>query len=445
METRYFDSVPVPRAMVKFIVPTILSQMVTLLYNLADAFFVGHTNDPNQMAALTLSFPIFMFLTAIGNLMGIGANSLISRSLGEGDLGQAKKAGVYGVYGGILLAVLFSIVMALFMRPILTLVGASEHTYAYTASYLKWTVVIGGIPTVISLVLGHLVRAEGNTKQASIGMSIGGVLNIFLDPVLISWAGLGITGAAIATAFSNCIAMLYFFSVLYRNRKKSVLTLYAKDFTLDKNIIAQIILIGFPAAPVVLLGSTANIVLTHYMAPYGDINVAAFGVVQKIGTVTIQITMGITQGVMPLIGYNYGAGNHTRTREISRDTFLILALYAAACLIVIEVFPAQMIQIFTSEADTIQVGTSFLKCWILCTPGMCFVNLFNTIFQAMGKWQPSLFLSLFRQALLLIPLLIILNHVVGLYGLIWSQPISDTCSLILGIVLYRMLLRKTAL
>ena len=445
METQYFASAPVPKAMVKFIVPTILSQLVTLLYNLADAFFVGHTNDPNQMAALTLSFPIFMFLTAIGNLMGIGANSLISRSLGEGDLNQAKKAGLYGVYGGILLAVLFSIVMALFMRPILTLVGASEHTYAYTASYLKWTVVIGGIPTVISLVLGHLIRAEGNTKQASIGMSIGGVLNIFLDPVLISWAGLGITGAAIATAFSNCIAMLYFFSVLYQNRKTSVLALYAKGIAFERKILAQIILIGFPAALVVLLGSTANIVLTHDMAPYGDINVAAFGVVQKIGTVTIQITMGITQGVMPLIGYNYGAGNHARTREISRDTFLILALYAAACLIVIEAFPMQMIQIFTSEADTIQVGTSFLKCWILCTPGMCFVNLFNTIFQAMGKWPPSLFLSLFRQALLLIPLLIILNHVVGLYGLVWSQPISDTCSLILGIVLYRMLVRKTAL
>lgn len=444
METQYFDSVPVPKAMAKFIVPTILSQLITLLYNLADAFFVGHTNDPNQMAALTLSFPIFMFLTAIGNLMGIGANSLISRSLGEGDLRQAKKAGVYGIYGGALLAVLLSIVMALFMEPVLMLVGASEHTYAYTASYLKWTVVIGGLPTVVSLVLGHLVRAEGNTRQASIGMSLGGILNIFLDPVLISWGGLGITGAAIATAFSNCVAMVYFFSVLYRNRKTSVLTLYAKDINFDARILSQIILIGFPAALVVLLGSTANIVLTHYMAPYGDINVAAFGVVQKIGTVTIQITMGITQGVMPLIGYNYGAGNHARTREISRDTFLILTLYAAACLAVIEVFPAQMIRMFTSEADTVQMGTVFLKCWILCTPGMCFVNLFNTIFQAMGKWQPSLFLSLFRQALLLIPLLIILNHAVGLYGLVWSQPISDTCSLILGIILYRMLLRKTA-
>lgn len=445
MDTKYFASVSVPKAMIKFIVPTILSQLVTLLYNLADTFFVGHTNDPDQMAALTLSFPIFMFLTAIGNLMGIGANSLISRALGAGDLKRAEKSGVYGIYGGILLAVLFSIVMALFMRPVLNLVGASENTYYYTASYLKWTVVIGGIPTVISLMLGHLVRAEGNTKQASIGMAIGGLLNIFLDPVLISWGDLGITGAAIATAFSNCIAMLYFFSVLYRNRKKSVLTLYTKDFTLEKNIIAQIILIGFPAALVVLLGSTANIVLTHYMAPYGDINVAAFGVVQKIGTVTIQITMGITQGVMPLIGYNYGAKNYRRTREISRDTFIILAIYAAVCLIIIEAFPAQMIQLFTSEADTIQVGTSFLECWILCTPGMCFVNLFNTIFQAMGKWKPSLFLSLFRQALLLIPLLIVLNHVIGLYGLIWSQPISDTSSLVLGIILYRILLKKTAL
>ncbi|MDR3766397.1 MAG: MATE family efflux transporter [Butyricicoccus sp.] len=444
MDTRNFASTSVPRTMVKFIMPTVLSQLVTLLYNLADTFFVGHTNDPNQMAALTLSFPIFMILTAIGNLMGIGANSLIARSLGIGDRTQARKAGLYGVYGGVLLAALFSLVMALSMRPVLALVGASDNTYAYTASYLQWTVVVGGIPTVTSLVLGHLVRAEGNTRQASIGMSLGGVLNILLDPVLIMGAGLGITGATIATAFSNCVAMLYFLFVLYRNRKQSVLTLDGRHVGLDFHVVTQIVLIGIPAALVVLLGSTANIVLTHYMAPYGDINVAAFGVVQKIGTVTIQITMGITQGVMPLIGYHFGAGDHARTREICRDTFIILAVYAAACLLIIEAFPTQMIRIFTTEADTIAVGTLFLKCWIVCTPGMCFVNLFNTIFQAMGKWQPSLFLSLFRQALLLIPLLIVLDHTVGLYGLVWSQPVSDTCALLLGIVLYRVLLKKTA-
>lgn len=436
MEQEYFTSVPVPKAIAKFAVPTILSQMVTLAYNLADTFFVGHTGDPNQVAALTLSFPIFMSLTAIGNLMGVGANSLISRSLGSGDEKRAKYAGAFGLYGAICLTAILSVGLLLGMRPILTMVGASQDTYSYTSSYLMWTVVIGGIPTVCSLVLGHLIRAEGNSKQASIGMSLGGIINMVLDPLLIFAAHLGITGAAVATAASNLIAMGYFLGVLYRKHGKTVISLHPKYLRGLRDVFSQTLLVGFPAALVVILGSSANIVLTHYMAPYGDLNVAAFGVVQKIGTITIQITIGITQGIMPLIGFNYGAGNLSRTKEIIRDSIILLAIYSALCLSVIELLPGQLIRAFIPEEHTIAIGIAFLRRWILCAPGMCFVMLFNSVFQAMGKWKQSMFLSIFRQALLLIPLLIVLNHVMGLYGLVWSQPISDSLSLVMGIILY---------
>lgn len=436
MEQAYFTSVPVPKAIAKFAVPTILSQMVTLIYNLADTFFVGHTGDPNQVAALTLSFPIFMSLTAIGNLMGVGANSLISRSLGSGDRKRAKSAGTFGFYGAIFLTVILSAGVLFGMRPLLTLVGASQETYPYTASYLTWTVVVGGIPTVWGLVLGHLIRAEGNSKQASIGMALGGIMNIVLDPILISAANMGVTGAAVATAVSNIIAMGYFFAVLFRNRRNTVISLHPKHLRYVRDVFAQTLLVGFPAALVIVLGSSANVVLTHCMAPYGDLNVAAYGVVQKIGTITIQITIGMTQGIMPLIGFNYGAGNLSRTREIIRDSVILLAVYSILCLVAIELLPGQLIRAFIPEENTVAVGIGFLRRWILCAPGMCFVMLFNSIFQAMGKWKQSMFLSAFRQALLLIPLLIILNRVMGLYGLVWSQPISDSLSLIMGIVLY---------
>jgi Na+-driven multidrug efflux pump len=221
-----------------------------------------------------------------------------------------------------------------------------------------------------------------------------------------------------------------------------VLTLHPKYLRLDPTLISQVILVGFPAALVVLLGSSANIVLTHCMAPYGDVNVAAFGVVQKIGTITIQITIGLTQGIMPLIGYNFAAGNRQRTREIVWDSFLALGIYAGLCLLVIELFPGAWIRLFIQDTDTVTVGTAFLRRWILCAPGMCFVQLLNAIFQAMGQWKQSLFLSTFRQALLLIPLLLILNVLMGLYGLVWSQPISDTLSLILGAILYGSLQRR---
>jgi putative MATE family efflux protein len=443
MEKEYFESVSVPKAIAKFAVPTILSQVVTLLYNLADTFFVGHTGDPNQVAALTLSFPIFMMLTAIGNLLGIGANSLISRSMGAGEPERAKKASAFGFYGAIALTAVWSAALGLGMRPVLNLIGASTDTYGFTASYLTWTVVIGGVPTVCGLSMAHLVRAEGKTKQASIGMSMGGIINIILDPIFVFGLDLGIAGAAMATALSNTLVAVYFFCLLYRSRKETVLSLHPRYLRYFREVMSQVLLVGFPAALVILLGSSANVVLTHYMAPYGDLNVAAFGVVQKIGTITIQITIGITQGIMPLIGYNYGAGNFRRTKEITRDSYILLGVYCGACLVLIQLLPGTLIRAFIPEEQTVAIGVGFLRRWILCAPGMCFVQLFNCIFQAMGKWKQSMFLSLFRQGLLLIPLLIILNQVLGLYGLIWSQPIADTISLVVGAAIYVSIARQS--
>ena len=442
MEKEYFESIPVPRAIVKFAVPTVLSQMVTLIYNLADTFFVGHTNDPDQVAALTLSFPLFMLMVAIANLMGIGANSLMSRSLGLKKPEQAQKASAFGFYGGIVVAVLYSVILLIFMRPILNAVGASSNTYSFTSTYLTWTVVIGGVPMVMNMVMGHLIRAEGNSKQAGIGMAIGGIINILLDPVLVLWLNMGIEGAAIATAFSNCIGVLYFFVVIYKNRNKTVVSISPRKLVFEKSIIADIILVGFPAALVILLGSAGNIVMTHYMAPYGDANVAAFGLVQKVGSIAIQITVGLTQGIMPLVGYNFAAGNHSRTHEVCRDAFMLIICYAILCLAAIELFPRAVISVFIDEPQTIDLGVDFIKRWFWCAPGMCIVLLLNSIFQAMGKWKQSMFLSVFRQGIALIPLLIVLNNVIGLYGLVWSQPISDTVTLILGGALYLYMVKE---
>ncbi|MBE6844898.1 MAG: MATE family efflux transporter [Ruminococcus sp.] len=441
MEKEYFESAPILKSIAKFAVPTVLSQMVTLIYNLADTFFVGQTNDPNQIAALTLSFPIFMLLVAVANLMGIGANSLISRSLGMNKPEQAKKASAFGFYGAIVVTVIYSAALLVFMKPVLTVVGASPDTYAYTKSYLIWTVVIGGVPTVMNLVMGHLIRAEGNSKQASIGTALGGVINILLDPVLVLVLDMGITGAAVATAISNFIGMIYFFVVIYKNREKTVVSLKPKHISLSRKIISEVILVGFPAALVILLGSAGNIVLTHYMSPYGDINVAAFGIVQKVGSIAIQISVGLTQGIMPLIGYNYAAGNHNRTKAVCKVSFAILIIYAVFCVGIVELFPNTIISIFIDEQQTVALGVDFVKRWIVCAPGMCMVMMLNSIFQAMGKWKQSMFLSVFRQAVLLIPLLIVMNSVMGKYGLVFSQPLSDTISMIIGFILYFIILK----
>lgn len=437
-----FEGRSVPATIAKFAIPTVLSQLVTLIYNLADTYFVGQTNNPSQVAALTLSFPIFMTLTMMGNLFGIGANSFISRSLGQGDKEEAKKASTFAFYGAIAGVALIMLILGVFMTPILTAIGAkSAATYKATKEYLTWTVIYGGIPTVSSMMLGHLIRAEGNTKQASIGMVIGGVLNIVLDAVFVLAFSMGAKGAAIATCISNIVAFLYLLIIVLRT-KETVIELNPIKIKFLRRIISQVILVGMPAAAIIVLGSSANMVLTHNMSDYGEVSIAAYGIVQKIGSIAIQITVGLSQGIMPLLGYCYGAGDMKRLKAINKTSFIILGVYAGLCILMVEIFAKPLVNIFISEPATVEKGIQFLRVWFLCAPGMCFTNLFGSIFQAMGKWLQSLMLSLIRQAFILIPLIIILNKYFGEFGLVFGQPIADSITLVVGIIMYIVLMRK---
>jgi putative MATE family efflux protein len=437
-----FEGRSVPATIAKFAIPTVLSQLVTLIYNLADTYFVGKTNNPSQVAALTLSFPIFMTLTMMGNLFGIGANSFISRSLGQGDKEEAKKASTFAFYGAIVGVALIMLILGVFMTPILTAIGAkSVATFKATKEYLTWTVIFGGIPTVASMMLGHLIRAEGNTKQASIGMVIGGVLNIVLDAIFVLGLSMGAKGAAIATCISNIVAFLYLLIIVLRT-KGTVIELNPVKLRLIGRIISQVILVGIPAAAIIVLGSSANMILTHFMSDYGDISIAAFGIVQKIGSIAIQITVGLSQGIMPLLGYCYGAGDMKRLKAINKTSFIILGVYAGLCILMVEIFAKPLVNIFISEPATVEKGIQFLRVWFLCAPGMCFTNLFGSIFQAMGKWLQSLLLSLIRQAVILIPLIILLNRFFGEFGLVCGQPIADSITLVVGIIMYIVLMRK---
>ena len=437
-----FEGRSIPATIAKFAVPTVLSQLVTLIYNLADTYFVGQTDNPSQVAALTLSFPIFMILVMVGNLFGIGANSFIARSLGQGDRKEAKKASTFAFYGAIAVILLIIAVLSIFMNPILEVIGAkTAETFEATKGYITWTVIYGGVPTVASLMLGHLIRAEGNTKQASIGMILGGVLNIILDWVLVIGCSMGARGAAIATFISNVVAFLYLFIVVIRNRN-TVITLKPSKFRLEARIASQVILVGMPAAAIIILGSTANIVLTHFMSDYGDVSIAAFGIVQKIGSIAIQITVGLSQGIMPLLGYCYGAGDINRLKKVNKTAFLVLACYAALCLLMVEIFAEPLVNIFISEEATVEKAIDFVRVWFICAPGLCFTNMFGSVFQAMGKWLQALLLSLIRQALILIPLIVVLNKFFGEKGLVCGQPVADTITLIVGIIMYIILMRK---
>ncbi len=441
-----FTTMPVGKAVAKLAVPTVISQIIVILYSMADTYFVGQTGDPNQLAALSIAFPIFTLLTAVANLFGIGANSLIARSMGMNDEATAKKASSFSFWGSIVVTAVLAIVLAFFMKPILTLAGADSVTFGPTKDYLLYVFVIGGIPTVAGLTLGHLVRSVGKTREASIGLAIGGILNIILDPIFVLVFGMGIAGAAIATAISNVVSLIYFLIVLLKIRKTTCLTLAPKHFSLEKKVSLGTLSVGFPAAISVMLVCFSISLLTGLLLRHegGTILAAAYGVTAKCGTVALHISIGIAQGVMPLIGYSYGAKDHKRVHDVTKLAFTILWIFSIAFLVMVQLIPDTFIRLFIDEPQTIAVGGMFIRRWSWCAIGMCLVAMYDSIFQAVGKWKTSLVVAVLRFCVVFPILCFALDVLFGSDGLMWVQPITDTLALLLAAFLFKRFLKKIA-
>ena len=353
-----FTTMPVGKAVAKLAIPTVVSQIIVILYSLADTFFIGQIGDPNQIAALSITFPIYTLLTAVANLFGIGANSVIAGSLGQNDESTAKKASAFAFWASLGVTLVLSVVLALFTQPILLFFGADRLTLGFTRDYLFWVFVIGGLPTVAGLVLGHLVRSVGKTKEAGLGLTIGGVMNIILDPIFIFIFHMDVAGAAVATMLSNAISMVYFFVVLYRIRKETVLTISPKHFSLELKVSWGTLSVGFPAAISVLLVSVSIALLNGLLLKHegGNILSAAYGVTSKCGTIALHISIGIAQGVMPLIGYNYGAKNHKRVHQVCRLSFFILLVFSVVFLTVVQLFPGPIVRLFIYDCSPVSAA-----------------------------------------------------------------------------------------
>ena len=296
---------PVPRAVATLAIPTVISQVVTMIYNLADTFFIGQTGDPTMVAAVSLVSPWFNLLTALGNLFGLGGSSLISRMLGAGEREHIRHVSAFCVWGGAAVTLCFSLLTFLAHRALLNFLGASAATYAYAERYLFWVVVLGGVPTTVSLILGHLLRSEGHARPASAGMMFGGILNVVLDPILIFVFDLDVAGAAIATAFSNAASVVFFALAYRRLRVRTAVSLHPRHITV--RFARPVFSVGLASALATTLGNASNMVMVHLASGYGDIPVAAYGVVKRIDQFPLNVSMGLCQGFMPLVGYNYAA------------------------------------------------------------------------------------------------------------------------------------------
>ena len=331
-EKYLFEEMPVARAVATLAIPTIISQIVTMIYNLADTFFVGQIGDPLMVAAVSLVSPWFNLLTALGNLFGLGGSSLISRMLGAKNHRDVKHVAAFSIWGGAVTTLLFSLMTYVFRAPLLRFLGASPDTYGYAEDYLFWVVVLGGVPTMISLTMGHLLRSEGHARPASAGMMFGGILNVVLDPVFIFVFHLNVAGAAIATALSNAASVVFFAIQYIRLRGRTDVSLHPRHFTF--RFIRPIFSVGLASALATALGNASNMVMVHLASRYGDIPVAAYGVVKRIDQFPLNVSMGLCHGFMPLVGYNYAAKNYERMRRVSMfswKTAVILSACFVAC------------------------------------------------------------------------------------------------------------------
>lgn len=433
---------PVWKAVLSLAIPSILSMLVTMIYNLADTFYIGQTGDPNQVAAVTISFAGFMVLNAFGNLFGIGGGSLISRLLGEKKAEDAKKVSVFSAFGVIITTLIYMIILFFFMDPIITLLGGSPATSGYSEDYLFWTVVVGGIPTALSIVIGHLLRSEGAAKSSSAGIIIGGLINLILDPIFIFTLDMDVAGAAIATMLSNVGVLLFYGVVLYRMRKRSVLSFNPKDLKITKKITVQVFSVGLPAAAATVLAIVANASLFNLFADYGEIPVAAMGIVKKIDSIPFNIAMGLAQGILPLVAYNYAAKKYDRMKAISSFSRIVAAIFAVFSIVIFELIPAELVRFFIPDDETVRLGAQFLRIACLGMPSMVLFFLMNTTFQAMGKGVQSLVLVFCRQLFFNLPILFLLNAVIGMDGLTWTQPVADTLAFIIAFIMFEFTVKQ---
>ncbi|HIV16943.1 MAG TPA: MATE family efflux transporter [Candidatus Alectryocaccobium stercorigallinarum] len=421
------------------IIPAVISQLIVLIYNMADTFYVGQTNNPYMVAATSLILPIFNISLCLAGLAGVGGGALISRLLGMNREDEARRVSAFSLYLGILISAAFAIGTGVFMQPLLNTLGATENTFEYARQYATCVIVAGGVPTVLSNVLSNLIRSIGMSKQAGTGIILGGLLNIALDPLfmfVILPPGQEVFGAGFATCLSNCIACLYFLIVMVKMGKDPIITFSPKVGRPEKESVREVFAVGVPAAVSTLLFDLDYIIIDKLMATYNDLALAAVGIVLKIERFPLNVGIGICQGMMPLLAYSYAAGNHKRMLDNIRLSRMLGLVIAGISIVLYEIFASPLSSFFISDAQTVEMASSFLQIRVLATPLM-FLSFFTVyIFQAYGMGKISLFLGTMRWAVFNIPMLFILNGIFGMYGIVWSQVTADSINVIMSFIVY---------
>lgn len=432
--TEIFRDAPVPKAVISNVIPSIVSMIMVLIYNLADTVFIGQTDNALMVAAVSIATPVFLLFMAVGMLFGIGGTSLISRMLGEGEEQKAKRISSFCFWTGLTVGVLSMIAIYIFAEPICMKVGASAETIGYAKQYLQ--IVSFGIPfLIISNSFSNIIRAEGNANIAMAGMIIGNLINIVLDPIMILGFKWYVAGAAMATVIGNVFSAVYYTSHLVS--KKTILSIKPKDYQARNGILTGVFAIGVPASLNSVLMSASNIVINNVMMGFGDMAVAGLGVAMKVNMIVVMLLIGLGTGVQPLLGYCFGAGNKKRYMAVLKFSLILALCMSLVMTVICYVFAGDLVKLILDEPDAFGYGMSFCRIYIISGPIMGVLFVMINAIQSTGAAIPSLILSISRQGLLYMPILFVFTKVFDEARMMaLAQPVTDYLAAFLAIILF---------
>lgn len=429
------------KAVIKMGIPVTMGMLFMVAYNLVDTYFVGLLNDDFQLAATNLAYPIMMVTIAIAGIVGNGGASYIARCIGAGNKEEAEHTLTIGFELIVISGIVIAILGMLFINPIITILGAKENTFDYTRDYCS-VMLVGSVLTMGNYAVGQLLRSEGSTFYSMIGMIAGTIANIILDPLFIFSLKLQIRGAAIATVLGNGIGVIIFLSFYFR--KKTILSPSVKYLGMDMSIIKEIMWVGIPHTLEQFFTTAAMIVNNNLASGYSELTVAAMGIANKIMSFGNYIYQGMAAGCQPLMGYNYGAKNYGRMRELIRSGVVVITAMELVVLGIYGIFAPAMIGVFSESPEVIQVGTTTLRAFMLMLPFVGSTSLVRNTFNAMGKPLYAFGITIVRQLVLYIPFLLLFNAVWGYNGLIHAQPVEESICMVFSLVLLFTNLRKKA-
>ena len=437
MENELFEKTPIHKAYFKFALPVVFSMVISLIYNMVDTYFIARTGNTNLIAGVSLSAPVFTLMIAFGDVFGLGGSSLISRLFGEKKDEDGKRISVFCFYAAILFGILITAVMLLFRMPILKLFGTDADTLPYASQYYTY-IAIGAPFIILALTPSNILRTEGLASESMIGSILGSVVNIVLDPLFIFTLGMGAAGAALATVIGNIFTDLFFVWVIVKKSKR--LSIHPKLLHIHPAEFGQLLVIGIPASITNIMQSLGITLINRYLLSYGNLKIASMGIVMKVNMICVLILVGFAFGAQPLIGYNYGAKNKDRLKEILKFSYTFLGVLSVSLASLLALAAPLMMRLFVKDTEMIATGVPMLR---LQLAGMLFVAIVlvtTTTFQSAGKALGAFLLSISRQGVFLILTLAAGSALFGYYGILAAQACSDFLTALLAVFLFRKMI-----